>query len=128
VFAGRGAGPLYSFSQRKRELDAKLKLPPWELEMPPWVLHDLRRTARSLMSRAGVSREHAERVLDHAIRGVEGVYDRHKYSDEKADALNRLAVLVERIVTRPQATWCSCERELRQEWMSGRSLRNRRSA
>ena len=44
-----------------------------------WRLHDLRRTARSLMSRAKVSSEHAERVLGHAIAGVEGIYDRHEY-------------------------------------------------
>jgi integrase len=66
-----------------------------------WTLHDLRRTARSLMSRAGVSSEHAERVLGHAIRGVEGVYDRHAYSNEKAHALRSLADLVERIVRGP---------------------------
>ena len=40
----------------------------------------------------------AERVMGHAIEGVEGVYDRHHYRDEKADALKRLAGLVERIV------------------------------
>src|SRR3974390_2785485 len=31
------------------------------------LLHDLRRTARSLMSRAGISSDHAERVLGHEI-------------------------------------------------------------
>jgi integrase len=92
VFAGRGSGPLNAFSQRKEELDAKLP------NMPPWVLHDLRRTARSLLSRAGVRPDISERVLGHAIAGVEGVYDRHSYRDEKADALNRLAALVESIV------------------------------
>jgi len=34
-----------------------------------WTLHDLRRTARSLMSRAGVSADHAERCLGHAGSG-----------------------------------------------------------
>jgi integrase len=66
-----------------------------------WQLHDLRRSARSLMSRAGVLSEHAERVLGHAIRGVESVYDRHKYDDQKADALRKLAGLIERIVNPP---------------------------
>ena len=61
----------------------------------------LRRTARSLMSRAGVSSEHAERVLGHAIEGVEGTYNRHAYHAEKADALRKLATLVERIVDPP---------------------------
>jgi integrase len=38
-----------------------------------WSLHDLRRTARSLMSRAGVDSDHAERALGHIIGGVRGV-------------------------------------------------------
>jgi integrase len=91
--AGAGKGPFNSFSQRKAELDEKLP------DMPRWVLHDLRRTARSLMSRAGVRPDIAERVLGHAIVGVEGVYDRHTYADEKTDALKRLAALVETILS-----------------------------
>jgi hypothetical protein len=50
------------------------------------------------MSRAGVSSDHAERVMGHAIGGVEGVYDRHAYKNEKANALNRLASLIDGIV------------------------------
>jgi integrase len=94
----RPAGPpaFNSFSQRKQELDEKLP------KMPPWVLHDLRRTARSLMSRAGVRPDIAERVLGHAIPGVEGVYDRFHYDDEKADALRRLAHLIETIINPPK--------------------------
>lgn len=53
------------------------------------------------MSRAGVRPDIAERVLGHAIPGVEGVYDRHSYADEKADALNKLAALVGAIVNPP---------------------------
>ena len=66
-----------------------------------WTVHDLRRTARSLMSRAGVRPEIAERVLGHAIRGVEGVYDRHSYREEKAHALRALAGLIENILRPP---------------------------
>jgi integrase len=91
VFAGRGNG-CYDISQSKRPFDRKLP------KMPRWTLHDLRRTARSLMSRAGVSSEHAERVLGHTIPGVEGIYDRHQYDREKADALQRLAALIDSIV------------------------------
>jgi hypothetical protein len=50
------------------------------------------------MSRAGVRPDIAERVLGHVIGGVEGVYDRHSYFDEKADALRKLAALIESIV------------------------------
>ncbi len=92
VFAGRGDGPYSGFSKGKRSLDARLP------EMPQWQFHDLRRTARSLMSRAGVPSDLAERVMGHAVGGVEGIYDRHSYREEKADALQRLAELIERIV------------------------------
>jgi hypothetical protein len=50
------------------------------------------------MSRAGVLSEHAERVMGHAIEGVEGVYDRYPYFVEKTDALTRLSGLIETIL------------------------------
>jgi integrase len=64
-----------------------------------WSLHDLRRTARSLLSRAGVNSDVAERVLGHVIAGVRATYDRHTFLEEKRDALQRLAALVERILS-----------------------------
>jgi integrase len=90
---GRGDGPIRGFSKAKREFEALLPA-----DMPQWQLHDLRRTARSLMSRAGVSTEHAERTLGHARPGVEGVYDRHHYRVEVRHALARLATLLDGIV------------------------------
>jgi integrase len=96
IFAGRGRSAFNAWAQRKDELDEELKFE------RAWVVHDLRRTARSLMSRAGVLSEHAERVLGHAIAGVEGVYDRHRYFKEKGDALGKLAALIETIVNPPK--------------------------
>jgi integrase len=93
VFAAtRGSGPFCGWGPAKAALDAKAP------DVALWVIHDLRRTARSLMSRAGVQREIAERVLGHTIAGVEGVYDRHSYRNENADALARLAALIANIV------------------------------
>ena len=68
-----------------------------------WTIHDLRRTARSLLSRAGVQTEISERVLGHVVGGVRGTYDRHEYFGEKAAALAKLAALIERIVNPPAA-------------------------
>jgi integrase len=65
----------------------------------PWTTHDLRRTARSLMSRAGVQTEISELVLGHSIKGVRRVYDRHGYAEEKGQALVKLAALIERILS-----------------------------
>jgi integrase len=67
-------------------------------EVPHWNLHDLRRTARTLMPRAGVPPYVAERVLGHAIRGVQGVYDRYDYVTEMQQALAKLADLIAGIV------------------------------
>jgi integrase len=97
----RGKLPFSGFSKSKRALDAKiaeLRKKDDRKPMPHWVTHDLRRTARSLMSRAGVPSDIAERVLGHAIPGVRGVYDRHSYEAEKRDALQRLAALIDRIL------------------------------
>jgi integrase len=63
-----------------------------------YVIHDLRRTSRSLMSRAGVDADIAERCLGHVIPGVRSVYDRHEYHREKQRAYELLAGLIERIV------------------------------
>ena len=91
VFAGRGDRAI-GVSHGKEAFDAKLAF------AQQWQLHDLRRTARSLMSRAHVRGDVAERVMGHAIRGVEGVYDRHEYREEKAHALQALAALIETIL------------------------------
>lgn len=95
VFAGKGRGRAQNHTLLKAAFVAKL--PP----MPQWGLHDLRRTARSLMSRAGVRPDVAERVLGHALAGVEGIYDRHQYTEEKAHALKALAGLIAKIVNPP---------------------------
>ncbi len=63
-----------------------------------WTLHDLRRTSRSLMSRARVPSDHAEHVLGHLLPGMKKVYDRHNYYDEKKLALETLAALIGNIV------------------------------
>jgi integrase len=66
------------------------------------VLHDLRRTSRTLLSRAGISADIAEMCLGHALGGVRGTYDRFAYIDEKRKAFEALAALIEPIVHRPK--------------------------
>jgi integrase len=93
IFASRYRdGPFDSFGPAMMKFRARLP------DMPAWTVHDLRRTARSLLSRAGVAPDVAERVLGHAIPGIRGIYDRHSFADEKAGALARLAALIDSIV------------------------------
>ena len=92
VFTTDVLKPIPNSSRAKRRLDAASGT-------KGWTLHDLRRSARSLMSRAGVPTDHAERCLGHVSGGVRGVYDRHSFHREKAQAFEALAALIDRIVS-----------------------------
>jgi integrase len=106
VFPSRVGTPFSGFGKSKAALDRAVlaemkrqsKLGAKVEPLPNWTLHDLRRTAKTLMARAGVRPDISERVLGHVIAGVEGVYDRHSYADEKRDALEKLASMIERIL------------------------------
>jgi integrase len=66
-----------------------------------WTMYDLRRTSRTLMSRAGVPVDHSERCLGHVIGGVRGTYDKHRYQQEMAAAYAALAGQLDLIVRPP---------------------------
>jgi integrase len=95
VFTSDGRSALGGFSRQKQRFDTACGV-------TDWTIHDLRRTARSLMSRAGVSPDHAERCLGHVIGGVREVYDRHAFHTEKLQTFEALAAQIERIVNPPQ--------------------------
>ncbi|MDY0746433.1 tyrosine-type recombinase/integrase [Paucibacter sp. R3-3] len=61
------------------------------LEIEHFTVHDMRRTARTNMARLGVDRFVAERALNHKLKGVEGIYDRHDYFAERFSALETWA-------------------------------------
>jgi integrase len=91
-----GKRALNGFSRFKRTLQAASGT-------GGWTLHDLRRTARSLLARAGVRSEVAERCLGHALPSIEAVYNRHTFHEEMTHAFEALASLIERIVNPPAA-------------------------
>lgn len=98
IFSTTGGKLAFSgFSKAKGQLDrviARERKAAGLKAMPKWTLHDLRRTGRSLMSRAGVPGDVSEMVLGHVIPGIRRVYDRHSYITEKRDALEKLAGLI----------------------------------
>lgn len=64
-------------------------------DIAEFTVHDLRRTCRSLLAAAGIPGHIAERCLNHKLKGVEGIYDRHDYFEERKEALTKVAKLVE---------------------------------
>lgn len=75
-------GGFRGFGKLKTRMDAAAKVSGWR-----W--HDLRRTARTGMTRLGVPRDHAEAAINH-VSGrskLERTYDRHDYGPEVIAAL-----------------------------------------
>jgi integrase len=91
VFSISGRTALRNFAKPKARLDA-------QSGVTGWTLHDLRRTARSLLSRSGIHPDISERCLGHTIGGVRGVYDRHDFHEQMAHAFEALAAQIERII------------------------------
>jgi integrase len=66
-------------------------LRPSMLATAPFTLHDLRRTVRTHLEVLGTAPEVAERCLNHRLKGVVGVYNRHDYFEERKVALQKWA-------------------------------------
>jgi integrase len=95
VFTTDGRTPISGFSTFKLKFDIACGVKDWRL-------HDLRRTSRSLMSRAGVNSDIAERCMGHALPGVRAVYDRHRYLEEMRAAFEALAAQIDAVFKRSQ--------------------------
>ncbi len=88
-----GRRPVGQFS-RNKDLAGKLS------GVTGWRLHDLRRTVRTGLAELGVPEIVAERVLNHSEGDVlVKTYNRHHYSDEKREALERWARRLREIVS-----------------------------
>lgn len=91
VFTTGGATPISGFSKFKADFDKACGV-------TGWTLHDLRRTGRTLCSRAGADPDHAELAYGHTVQGVRGTYDVWQYRDEKLRVMEALALQIDRIV------------------------------
>jgi integrase len=74
------------WSAAKRELDTRIAKAA-EKPLAPWRLHDARRTMRSGLGKLGVMPHVAEIAIGHSRKGIEAVYDRHRYQAEVGAAL-----------------------------------------
>lgn len=96
VFSYDGVRPLNDFSYTKKALDAAMA----EIAgraLPEFRLHDLRRTFASGLAALGIALPVIEKLLNHvsgSFGGIVGVYQKHEYAAEKAEALQRWAAHV----------------------------------
>jgi integrase len=99
-----GKGPITSYSRFKKEFDQAVldelhRTNPQAQPLSLWRIHDLRRSARSLLSKAGVDPDTCERCLGHRLGGIRATYDRFDYYEPKRDAFAKLANLIQRITS-----------------------------
>jgi integrase len=65
--------------------------------LPHFTTHDFRRTARTHLAALGVDPHVAERCLNHKLKGVEGIYNRHDYFAERKVALEGWGQLLKQL-------------------------------
>jgi integrase len=95
-----GERPVTAFAQAKERLD-KFMAEELGAELKPFRTHDLRRTVRTRLAGLRVSDTIAEMVIGHGRRGIQRVYDQHKYEPEMREALALWAARLRDIVTPP---------------------------
>lgn len=66
--------------------------------LPRWTPHDLRRTAATKLSELGCPDEIIDAILNHAKKGVIGIYNRNKYDLEKQEWLTKWAEYLVRLI------------------------------
>lgn len=74
-----------------------------KLKIEHFTVHDLRRTCRSLLAAEGVPGHVAERCLNHKLKGVEGIYDRYDYLNERREALQLITKKLAPVINQTSA-------------------------
>jgi len=93
-----GSRPISGFSKYEAKLDRQASAIG---DVNPWQIHDIRRTTRTNLSRAGVPVFDAELIIAHQQSGVHGTYDKFRYIDEKLAGLLKWEKLLATIIAPP---------------------------
>ena len=66
-------------------------------DIPVFTIHDLRRTASTLLHENGWASDIVEKALNHVLSGTRGVYNRAEYSTQRSEMLQFWSDYVEKI-------------------------------
>ncbi|QYJ21678.1 tyrosine-type recombinase/integrase [Achromobacter sp. ES-001] len=67
-------------------------------DIPAFTIHDLRRTASTLLHEAEWPSDVIEKTLNHSIHGVRGVYNRAEYAQQRRRMLQRWSSFIEHLM------------------------------
>jgi integrase len=68
-------------------------------DIPAFTIHDLRRTASTLLHENGWQSDVVEKALNHTIGGVRGVYNKAEYSSQRKEMLQFWGDFVEQVAS-----------------------------
>lgn len=76
------------------------------LTVTKWAPHDLRRTARTMLSSIKCPRDVAEAIVGHLQPGIEGVYNKYEYDTDKREWLEKLSRHLEGLIATAEQEEC----------------------
>lgn len=79
-------------------LNQALKVSLQGQEIPAFTIHDLRRTASTLLHEQGWPSDVVEKALNHTIGGVRGVYNRAEYAEQRREMLQAWSDYIDGLV------------------------------
>jgi integrase len=68
-------------------INTALKTALQDQEIPAFTIHDLRRTASTMLHEEGWQSDVVEKALNHTIGGVRGIYNRAEYAEQRKEML-----------------------------------------
>jgi integrase len=109
LFTTTGKIPIFGPGKSKDRLDDRMLRAlramarqrgedPAQVKLEPWINHDLRRVVRTNLSAINIEDHIAEMVLGHGRKGLQRVYDQHRYEPQMREALERWASRLRQIV------------------------------
>lgn len=75
------------------------------LGIAPFTTRDLRRSARSRLAALNTPNDVARKIMNHALEGIDQVYDTHNYLPQMQQALNALSENIENIIAAESYHW-----------------------
>jgi integrase len=73
-------------------------------EIPAFTIHDLRRTASTLLHENGWASDVVEKALNHTIGGVRGVYNKAEYAPQRREMLQYWADFIQQLLANQTVT------------------------
>lgn len=109
VFVGRQRGTRISANAFNTAQKSALAL----TDIPNFTIHDLRRTASTLLNERGFNRDAIEKCLNHTATGVRGVYNKAEYANDRIIMMQKWSDYIFSLIYEPNLIFFNAAKEKR---------------